>query len=192
MDKNLYDKLCNIANRRIKNISLRQDYIKSMYVDLGGKMKEEKVEEKAEITVEEKVEQQVEEKVEISIEVDSDSDTEYHLQNLFSQSTDTEEEEEVDNVKIGDIMESDDKNYRFMVQVGEQIVHFGKSDEIIIWEITGSVNRIKTRYITRLGDANDPFKSSFWVKHVLWTNTEETIEDQFEIARDQAEMMIKY
>lgn len=119
MDKNLYDKLCNIANRRIKNISLRQDYIKSMYVDLGGKMKEEKVEEKAEITVEEKVEQQVEEKVEISIEVDSDSDTEYHLQNLFSQSTDTEEEEEVDNVKIGDIMESDDKNYRFMVQVGE-------------------------------------------------------------------------
>jgi len=135
MDKNLYDKLCNIANRRIKNISLRQDYIKSMYVDLGGKMKEEKVEEKAEITVEEKaeitveekveqqveekVEEQVEEKVEISIEVDSDSDTEYHLQNLFSQSTDTEEEEEVDNVKIGDIMESDDKNYRFMVQVGE-------------------------------------------------------------------------
>ena len=115
IDKNLYDKLCNIANRRIKNISLRQDYIKSMYVDLGGKMKEEK----AEITVEEKVEQQVEEKVEISIEVDSDSDTEYHLQNLFSQSTDTEEEEEVDNVKIGDIMESDDKNYRFMVQVGE-------------------------------------------------------------------------
>ena len=127
MDTNLYDKLFNIANRRIKNISLRQDYIKSMYVDLGGKMKEEKVEEKAEITVEEKVEQQVEEKVEeqveekveISIEVDSDSDTEYHLQNLFSQSTDTEEEEEVDNVKIGDIMESDDKNYRFMVQVGE-------------------------------------------------------------------------
>ena len=135
MDTNLYDKLFNIANRRIKNISLRQDYIKSMYVDLGGKMKEEKVEEKAEITVEEKaeitveekveqqveekVEEQVEEKVEISIEVDSDSDTEYHLQNLFSQSTDTEEEEEVDNVKIGDIMESDDKNYRFMVQVGE-------------------------------------------------------------------------
>ena len=179
MDTNLYDKLFNIANRRIKNISLRQDYIKSMYVDLGGKMKEEKVEEKAEITVEEKVEQQVEEKVEEQVEEKVEEQVE-------------EEEEEVDNVKIGDIMESDDKNYRFMVQVGKQIVHFGKIDEIIIWEITGSVNRIKTRYITRLGDANDPFKSSFWVKHVLWTNTEETIEDQFEIARDQAEMMIKY
>lgn len=168
LDKELYSKLLNIANRRIRDPKLRQEYINSMYMDLGGKVKED-------------------EKVESTVEVDSDTDCQ--LENLFAQSSETEEVEK-EKVEIGDLMESDDKNFRFMVKVGNETVYFGKVDDIIIWEITGSINRIKTRYIKSLGDANDPFKSNFWVKHVLWSNSEENIEEQFEIARDQAEMIL--
>lgn len=181
IDDDLFRRVELAAKKKVKNADMRDKYILKMYEELGGRF---------------------------AVEHESDSDEELEAIIATADGSDSETEElpsdspvpenapvspkQSSDVQVGELKESDDDSFRWMVSVGDRNVHFGASDQPIIWELTGSINRIKARYVKQLDKerCEDPACRDYWELQVLWTMTEETVEQQFELAKDQAEMRL--
>lgn len=181
LDTDLYNRVESVAKKKVKNVDMREKYILKMYEELGGRFK-------------------------VEHESDSDAELEAVIEKAHESDSDTEElpsdspvpenapqfKESTKNPMVGDLQKSDNDSFRYCVQVAHNDVYFGPCDQPIIWELTGSINRIKARYLKQLDKekCEDPTCRDYWELQVLWSMTEETLEQQFEIARDQAQMRL--
>jgi len=183
LDEDLFNRVELVAKKKVKNEELRMNYIDKMYEELGGRFAEEESDSEAEL---EAIVENIKES-----DSDSDIDTEVELPHESPKNAPDSPAHSSD-VQVGELKVSDDEAFRWMVQVGDTNIHFGQSDQPIIWELNGSINRIKNRYMKQLDKerSENPTCNEFWELNMLWTKTQDTIEAQFEIAKDCAEMRL--